>query len=151
MEQINSDNITRNDLRIVVHGAVQMIYADGEVSYHEKALMNKIVKAANLTSAETVRLKEDIRRLNSRGLVTRLSSIDAKRLFLLMVKVVFYSDDDIAQEEVVEYKKYAALLGLEEESKLVNLDGESHQNGQEFFFKTMSDLRQKFAHISPIR
>ena len=34
--EIDVVNITRNDLRVVVHGAVQMMYADGEVSYHEK-------------------------------------------------------------------------------------------------------------------
>ena len=31
--EIDVANITRNDVRIVVHGAVQMMYADGEV-YH---------------------------------------------------------------------------------------------------------------------
>ena len=45
--EIDIANITRSDIRIVVHGAVQMMYADGEVSYHEKTAVNKIVKAAS--------------------------------------------------------------------------------------------------------
>ena len=51
--EIDIANITRNDLRVVIHGAVQMMYADGEVSYHEKNAVNKIMKAANLSLRKT--------------------------------------------------------------------------------------------------
>ena len=109
--EIDIANITRNDLRVVIHGAVQMMYADGEVSYHEKNAVNKIMKAANLSSAEVVRLKEDIKRLNPKALIPSLSSIDARRLYFLMIEYMFFSDDDFAKRSKNHYVNFRWLGG----------------------------------------
>lgn len=153
MEVINVDNINRNDLRIIVHGAFNMIYADEEVSYHEQAIVNKIYKAANLNNAEKVRLKNDIRNISSKALVRQLSSIDSRRLYLLMVKVVFYSDDDIAEQEIAECERYAKMLNLSDTE--ADLLGEKTKldisANVENFFSIMVQLRKKFVKISPLR
>ena len=117
--EIDVANITRNDVRIVVHGAVQMMYADGEVSYHEKTAVNKIMKAANLQSAEIVRLKEDIKHFNAKALAPSLSSVDARKLYFLMIEYIFFSDDDIAAEEIATCKEFAELLRLKEAEAVI--------------------------------
>ena len=148
--EIDVVNITRNDLRVVVHGAVQMMYADGEVSYHEKTAVNKIMKAANLTPAEIVRLKEDIRCSSTKVLIPSLSSIDARRLYFLMIEYIFFSDDDIAEEEIETCKEYAILLRLKEaEDAIRKAQTNSYQISNDKLFKILKEIREKFAHISP--
>ena len=148
--EIDVVNITRNDLRVVVHGAVQMMYADGEVSYHEKTAVNKIMKAANLTPAEIVRLKEDIRCSSTKVLIPSLSSIDARRLYFLMIEYIFFSDDDIAEEEIETCKEYAILLRLKgAEDAIRKAQTNSYQISNDKLFKILKEIREKFAHISP--
>ena len=148
---IDITNITRNDLRVVAHGAVQMMYADGEVSFHEKTAVNKIMKAANLNSAETVRLKEDIKRLSPKALIPSLSSIDARRLYFLMIEYMFFSDDDIAEEEIEVCKEYANLLRLKEAHGVIEkAQSQCYQESSKELFEIFAKLREKFVHISPI-
>ena len=147
--EIDIANITRSDIRIVVHGAVQMMYADGEVSYHEKTAVNKIVKAANLNSAETVRLGEDIKHLSSKALIPSLSSVDARRLYFLMIEFMFFSDDNVAAAEVKACKEYAKLLRLKEAQDALEKDqAQNYLASSEKLFKIFARIREKFAHIS---
>ena len=133
----------------MVHGAVQMMYADGEVSYHEKTAVNKIMKAANLTPAEIVRLKEDIRCSSTKVLIPSLSS-NARRLYFLMIEYIFFSDDDIAEEEIETCKEYAILLRLKEaEDAIRKAQTNSYQISNDKLFKILKEIREKFAHISP--
>ncbi len=149
---IDVANIKRNDLIIVAHGAVQMTYADGDVSFHEKAAVNKIVKAINLNSAETARLREDIKRSSPKALIPFLSSVDARKLYFLMIEYMFFSDDDFAKEEIETLKEYADLLRLKEaQDSIQKAHSTCYSVNSEKLLNIFAEIRQKFAHISPIK
>ena len=94
---------------------------------------------------QKVRLKEDIKRLKS------LSSIDARRLYFLMIEYMFFSDDDFAEEEIEVCKEYAKLLRLKEAQEIIEkAQSQCYQESSKKLFEIFAKLREKFVHISPI-
>ena len=67
-----------------------------------------------------------------------------------MIEYIFFSDDDIAEEEIETCKEYAILLRLKEaEDAIRKAQTNSYQISNDKLFKILKEIREKFAHISP--
>ena len=108
---INTENITRSDIRAIIHGLLEVAYSDKNLSYHEKTFIQKIIKCARLTSAEHERIKKDLK-ISAKQMAIKLSSVDSKKLYFLVICGVILADDSIEKEELEVCEEFAVLLEL---------------------------------------
>lgn len=90
--------ITKEDLKIIVKGAIIMAQQDGKIVSQERGLINRLITEGRLDSAEfkdfEEPLDEDIAEFSS-----RLSNKRAKKVFLLTLFTVALADENFADSE----------------------------------------------------
>jgi uncharacterized tellurite resistance protein B-like protein len=91
-------SISASDLRIIVKGAIHMAQQDNKVVSAEEGLIRNIIKAGNIEADEfsdlNAPLEDDISELSQ-----QLSDDRAKKVFLLTLFSVAYSDKDFDESE----------------------------------------------------
>ncbi len=91
-------SISASDLRIIIKGAIHMAQQDNKVVSAEEGLIRNIIKAGNIDSDEfsdlNAPLEDDISELSQ-----QLSDDRAKKVFLLTLFSVAYSDKDFDESE----------------------------------------------------
>lgn len=90
--------MSASDLRIIVKGAIHMAQQDNKVVSAEEGLIRNIIKAGNIDADEfsdlNAPLEDDISELSQ-----QLSDDRAKKVFLLTLFSVAYSDKDFDESE----------------------------------------------------
>jgi len=91
-------SMSASDLRIIVKGAIHMAQQDNKVVSAEEGLIRNIIKAGNIDADEfsdlNAPLEDDISELSQ-----QLSDDRAKKVFLLTLFSVAYSDKDFDESE----------------------------------------------------
>ena len=139
LTDIDIVNISRNDLRIIVHGTLETAYSDEDISYHEKTFIKEVMQATNLTDAEKDRVKKDLA-ISSKQMLKKISSLDAKKLYFLVTCGIIVSDDNIDEGEIVLCNELSLLLGIEKPD-FTQLGGSIVQ---ERAIHILTEIRKKF-------
>ncbi len=90
--------ITKEDLTIIVKGAIIMSQQDDKIDPQEKSLINRLITEGRLNHAEfknfEAPLNEDIT-----DLISRLSNELAKKIFILALYAVALADENFDESE----------------------------------------------------
>ncbi|NQU62659.1 MAG: TerB family tellurite resistance protein [SAR324 cluster bacterium] len=125
--------VTRSDLFIIYKAAAQMSAIDSNVADQERLFLEKLAHAAGLSSSEIKKLQsavnEDVGKL-----AAELSSIKAKKTFLLAVATMAKADQRLGREELELLKR----LTLKLEIGRVKIDEMSYEACENMVFKLLN-------------
>jgi uncharacterized membrane protein YebE (DUF533 family) len=129
-------SILQKDLMIIIEAACQMAQADSKLDEAEKELLKKIMQAGGIDTKELKKF-ENSNNSNIKALANQLSSVKAKRLFLLTLVGTSLADQSVDIKE----KKMIDDLTKELEVGSISINKMSYKSCEELILKLISESK----------
>lgn len=129
-------SIRQTDLMIIIEGAYKMAHADSKLHDAEIDFLKKIMQTAGIDTGELKHF-EGINKPDIKGLSNRLSSIEAKKLFLLTLVATALADRTVDINE----KKMVSDLTQELNVGEIAIEKISYENCEKMILQTISESK----------